>query len=266
MKNYDIYYNEFNPRMARVLRRLIGKGLIPNGIVDERSIVDIEPEELIGYKQVHMFAGIAGWVYALQLANWPQDIPVWTGSCPCQPFSILNVNRKGTNDEKDLWPVMFKLIRECKPEYVFGEQVKDAIQWGWLDRIYSNMEEINYKTGAVVLSASGVGAPQNRLRLFWLAYSGNRGQYETKPERYTKLDTKELGINARKTSGYFNHWADYDEIRCTDTRIRRIKPGIRLLVDGFPGNVDIMHGLGNAIVPQVAASFINAFMEYINLI
>lgn len=82
------YYNENDPKAAAWLRELINSGLIMAGDVDERSIEDVQPDDVAGYVRCHFFAGIGGWDYALQLAGWPDDRPVWTGSCPCGPFSI----------------------------------------------------------------------------------------------------------------------------------------------------------------------------------
>src|SRR4030095_3056253 len=81
------YYNEIDHAAAEWLRALIAAGLIPAGDVDERSIADVGPHDLAGYDQCHFFAGIGGWPYALRLAGWPDDRSVWTGSCPCPPFS-----------------------------------------------------------------------------------------------------------------------------------------------------------------------------------
>ena len=67
------YYNEHDPKAAAWLRALIAAGLIPPGTVDERSILDVKPEDLYDYTQCHFFAGIGGWSLALQLAGWPED-------------------------------------------------------------------------------------------------------------------------------------------------------------------------------------------------
>jgi DNA (cytosine-5)-methyltransferase 1 len=77
------YYNELDPFAAAWLRNLIAAGLIPQGEVDERSIEDVTPNDLAGFRQCHFFAGIGGWPLALRLAGWPDERPVWTGSCPC---------------------------------------------------------------------------------------------------------------------------------------------------------------------------------------
>ena len=119
------YYNEFDTKTAAWLRELISAKLIPAGDVDTRSIVDVSADELRGYTQCHFFAGIGGWSLALQLAGWPADKPVWSLSCPCQPFSTAGKGL-GAADERHLWPVAFNLIKECRPPVVFGEQVASS--------------------------------------------------------------------------------------------------------------------------------------------
>lgn len=160
------YYNEFDPNAAAWLRELIAGGLIPPGEVDERSITDVSADDLRGFTQCHFFAGIAGWSYALQLAGWDANHPVWTGSCPCQAFSTAG-KQKGFADERDLWSAFFNLIKKCRPEYIFGEQVENAIKHGWLDRVYRDMEAEGYSCGSVVLGAHSIGAPHQRQRLYW---------------------------------------------------------------------------------------------------
>lgn len=162
------YYNEIDPYAAKWLRNLIYAGLIPEGDVDERSIEDVKPAELRGYTQCHFFAGIAGWPLALQLAGIPADRPLWTGSCPCQPFSVAGKGA-GAADERHLWPAWFHLIRQCKPPIVFGEQVASAIRHGWLDLVSADLEAENYAVGSAVLGAHSVGAPHIRQRLYWVA-------------------------------------------------------------------------------------------------
>ncbi|NLT15575.1 MAG: DNA cytosine methyltransferase, partial [Clostridiales bacterium] len=123
------YYNDFDKKACAWLRELIKAGLIPDGVVDERSITDVKADELRGFTQCHFFAGIGGWSRALQIAGWGEDRPVWTGSCPCQPFSTAG-KQAGKSDERHLWPAFAKLIAECKPPVVFGEQVESAIKHG----------------------------------------------------------------------------------------------------------------------------------------
>jgi DNA (cytosine-5)-methyltransferase 1 len=80
------YYNENDAYCAEWIRGLIRAGHVTDGVVDDRSIVDVDPRDLVGFDRVHFFAGLALWDHALNLAGWG-DEPVWTGSCPCQPWS-----------------------------------------------------------------------------------------------------------------------------------------------------------------------------------
>ena len=162
------YYNEIDPYAAEWLRNLIAAVHIAPGDVDERDIREVEPDDLEGYTQCHFFAGIGGWSYALRLAGWPDERPVWTGSCPCQPFSAAG-KRAGTADARHLWPEFYRLIRERTPEHVIGEQVPGAIGHGWLDGVSADLEKEGYAVGSVVLGAHSLGAPHIRQRLWFVA-------------------------------------------------------------------------------------------------
>src|SRR5215472_15498904 len=133
------YYNEIDPFAAQWLRNLILAGHLPRGDVDTRSIKDVSPDDVRGYTHCHFFAGIGGWPYALQLAGWPDDAPVWTGSCPCQPFSCAG-KRRGKKDARHLWPQFRRLIAERHPAIVFGEQVASKAGRLWLAGIRADLE------------------------------------------------------------------------------------------------------------------------------
>jgi DNA (cytosine-5)-methyltransferase 1 len=163
------YYNEIDPFAAEWLRQLIKKGLIADGIVDERSIVDVESEDLGEFTQCHFFAGIGGWSRALRLASWPDSRPVWTGSPPCQPFSNAG-KQLGVFDERHLTPAWLDLIRARKPIVIFGEQVAAAVKKDfWLDDLQDALEREGYATGEIILPACGIGAPHLRQRLWIIA-------------------------------------------------------------------------------------------------
>lgn len=166
------YYNEIDPFAAQWLRNLIAGGHIAPGEVDERSIEDVTPDDLRGFTQCHFFAGIGVWSHSLRLAGWPDDKPVWTGSCPCQPFSAAGKG-DGFADERHLWPHFFHLISERRPEHVFGEQVAAGNANAWFDLVQADLEGMGYAFGLVPFAAAGVGAPHIRERAYWVANSNS---------------------------------------------------------------------------------------------
>jgi site-specific DNA-cytosine methylase len=180
------YYNEIDPYAAEWLRNLIDAGEIPAGVVDTRSIEDVRPDELAGFTQCHFFAGLGGWAYALKLAGWGTR-PVWTGSCPCQPFSAAGKGA-GFADERHLWPAWQHLIAQCRPSVIFGEQVDAAVKNGWWDLVASDAEAMGYAAAAAVIPASAAGAPHMRHRLWFVLSLGAT----TKRELEHRNDGKNL--------------------------------------------------------------------------
>ncbi len=281
------YYNEFDPKTAAWLRQLVKNGDIADGVVDERDVRDVEPKDLDGFTQCHFFAGIGVWSYALRRAGWSDDRPVWTASLPCQPFSAAG-KQKGKEDERHLLPHYIKLVRQCKPDVQFGEQVPGAVRHGWLDDLYDEMERENYAVGATVLTAAGAGLPHIRQRLYWVAHSNRMG------------DTKLPGLERHAWDGNNSHkqkWqhkeqtgsaaetgvcSGIDWLYCSEKRkYRPIKPGIKPVVDGAAKGVvhccdsiitpddsgealkQRIEGYGNAVVAPVAEKFISAYMEVV---
>jgi len=163
------YYNEIDPYAAQWLRNLIARNQIAPGDVDERDIRDVRPSDLRGYTQCHFFAGIGIWSLALRRAGWLDTRPVWTGSCPCQPFSAAGKGG-GFDDERHLWPDWHHLIRQCRPAELFGEQVAGKNGTAWFDLVSADMEADDYAIGAIIAPAAGFGAPQIRERQYWAAH------------------------------------------------------------------------------------------------
>lgn len=344
------YYNEFDEFACNWMASLADDGQIPAGKIDQRGIKDVTATDLAGFRQCHFFAGIGGWPLALRLAGWPEDREVWTGSCPCQPFSPAG-KRKGTADERHLWPEFRRLIAQCRPAVVFGEQVAGKDGRTWLSSVRTDLEALGYAVGAADLCAAGIGAPHIRQRLFWVAnrscdrwaegWSGDtenvrdklnpsgehvwlansaspsRSEHERKPWRRSSstendsVDQRDHGRMEHTASdgrqqwrpepdgrsiaggcfdggmadagheqqgrsagsGEAETWRSFSEftgcggvqwLPCRDGKARPTVPGVRLLAHGFPNRVGLLRGFGNAIVPQVAAEFIAAFMEAAN--
>ncbi|MEH8460927.1 DNA cytosine methyltransferase [Klebsiella pneumoniae] len=174
------YYNEIDPFAAQWLRNLIAAGHIAPGEVDERSIEDVTPDDLRGFTQCHFFAGIGVWSHSLRLAGWPDDRPVWTGSCPCQPFSAAGKG-DGFADERHLWPHFFHLIGERRPQHVFGEQVASGNANTWFDLVQADLEGVGYAFGIVPFTSAGIGAPHIRERAYWVAESAGEQHQKLLP-------------------------------------------------------------------------------------
>ena len=241
------------------------EGLITYGEIDDRSVRDVSPDDLRGFERVHLFAGIAGWDIALDMAGWKG--PAWTGSCPCQPFSAAG-KRMGGADERHLWPAFHRLVSECRPATVFGEQVASSDGRAWLSAVRDDLEAAGYAVGAADLCAAGIGAPHIRQRLFWVAHSADdyrRHLRATRPGGYRPAVAPCDGgtddaLAGRR--GAHDGWRDGVEwVRCIDGRSRPTQPGIRVLAHGVPSWRRLMRGFGNAIVPPLAADFVAAFRE-----
>lgn len=259
------YYNEIEPFAIEWLRELIKKGLIADGVVDERDIRDVEPNEIREFTQCHFFAGIGVWSYALGLAKWPEDKQVWTGSCPCQPFSAAG-KRGGLTDERHLWPAWQWLIRQCKPDVIFGEQVASKDGIAWLDIISTDLEGENYAVAPVVLAACGVGAPHIRKRLWFAAerleYTEGDGRLQRRTESIGgSLVGRRGSMRSESRRPVNGFWADAEWIYCRDKRHRPTKPGIFPLAHGIAGRVGKLRGAGNAIVAQAASEIISAYLD-----
>ena len=168
------YYNEFDPKAAEWLRELIKEGHLPDGDVDERDIQDVRPEELMGYTQCHFFAGIGGWPLALRIAGISTTTRLWTGSCPCQPFSAAGKGA-GADDERHLWPSWQWLIGQCKPDIVFGEQVASKAGREWFATVQTDLQNMGYAATAADICAAGVGAPHWRQRLWFVGIQHTPG-------------------------------------------------------------------------------------------
>jgi DNA (cytosine-5)-methyltransferase 1 len=292
------YYNEFDSKAAATLRELITEGLIAPGDVDERSIDDVRPADLRGYTQVHLFAGFGIWSLAFRLAGWPDSRPVWSASCPCQPFSAAGKGA-GFADERHLWPSAFWLLQHGKPAGVpvYGEQVASPDGMRWLDLVRADLETIGHACWSTVLASAGFGAPIIRQRSYWMGVervacsdggvAGN-GRIQRGGEHGFVADDGGFVRVAGSGDGFVSQsfgeaeardgagsagavdgaasgpgatngfWRDADWLLCRDDKWRPVEPGTFPLAHGYPERMGILRGAGNAISPQVAAAFIAA--------
>jgi DNA (cytosine-5)-methyltransferase 1 len=244
------WYNEIEPFAAETLRNLIKTGHIAPGVVDERSIEDVTPADLVGYTQCHFFAGIGVWSLALRRAGWPDDRHVWTGSCPCQPFSAAGKGA-GFADERHLWPSWHWLIAQRRPAVIVGEQVASRDADPWIDLVQDDLEGMGYAVGAIPFPASSVGAPIIRERIYFCASLPDRAR----PQRPIQpafagreaLASAWRAIERIHAEGIWQTWLS--------------ESGTPALVDGAPARIGRLRSVGNAINAEAARVFIEAVME-----
>ena len=244
-----VYYNEIDPKPAAWLRELIRQGHIAPGDVDERSIEDVRPTDLIGYDQCHFFAGIGVWSYALRCAGWPDDRPVWTGSCPCQPFSAAGKGG-GFDDERHLWPAFHWLIDQCDPAVVFGEQVAQEPEW--LGLVHRDLEALGRAVGAIPMEAACAGAATRRDR-FWFVSDTKGSETGSKKPKNSSREAFGRWTNGSSPLGGY--------VDLLGRRYRSPEPGICLLANGSSDDLELLRGYGNGLVAPAAQAFIEAYLE-----
>ena len=255
-------YSENDPRTAAWLSNLIAAGKLEPGRIDARDMRLLAPDEVPA--RAHFFAGIGGWPLALDMAGFPRAAEVWTGSCPCQPFSAAG-RKKGFDDDRHLWPDWFKLIRARRPALVLGEQVASPDGLRWLDAVLADLEGAGYACRAADLCAAGAGAPHIRQRLYFVAVAdGERleGLRLQLRERAARPALPEAGrggeADVAVPAGF---WDDAEWIACRDGKLRPVEPGTFPLAHGVPGRVVKLRGYGNAVCVPLAATFVKTVIE-----
>ena len=258
-------YNEIDPFAVQWLRALVAEGHVAPGVVEQTGVEHFRPRHVEHATQAHFFAGIGVWSHALRLAGWPDDRPVWTGSCPCQPFSAAG-SREGAVDARHLWPAWFALIRECRPPVIFGEQVASKAGRHWLDAVSADMETLGYAVGSADLCAAGVGAPHVRQRLFWVAITD--GGYSNRGADESVRKQEERTIDRRDSPNHLPDptWGADSAILSADGIWRPWSRSLddwipESLADGPTVRVGRLRGYGNTIVAPRAAKFVRCVME-----
>lgn len=219
-----------------------------------------------------------------------RTVKLITGGFPCQPFSTAG-NQKGKDDDRYLWPEMFRVIQELKPTWVVGENVTGIINMA-LEDICSQMESEGFEVQPVTIPACAVGANHRRERVFIIAYSNNnrcnsrehnreRGQIYNKLHRYnteTFKERKELQFIPGKicsdvpnTTGerlegteFFGAFAGdrkFLKSFTTDCDWWESEPGMVRVANGISAQVDRIKGLGNAVVPQQVYPILQAIVD-----
>jgi DNA (cytosine-5)-methyltransferase 1 len=222
-------------------------------------------------------------------------IDVITGGYPCQPFSNAG-KRKGAEDDRHLWPIMFEIIKQQRPSIIIAENVTGHVTMG-LDKVLADLESEGYTAAPVVIPACAVDAQHRRDRVWIIAHAKSERvrahastQAPAKKER-TKLlkkngealsddyhkvcatlaDSNSERIQGSKEAGNIKSERAQSEkhaLRCSCTRDWQpwpTEPGVDRVADGIPDRVDRIRSLGNSVVPQLVAKIGNAiYSEYLS--
>jgi len=219
-------------------------------------------------------------------------VTLLTGGFPCQPFSVAGKQR-GKDDNRYLWPEMLRVIQEAKPTWIIGENVAGIVNLA-LDQVCADLEGQGYEVEPIIIPACAVDAPHRRDRVWIMANStgGKRGGLQDKSRTQGAQGGDQLPRDTSGLSGKLcaEDVADSQSFGIQGQRPSRIEkpqthgfssipmrqgerseqaqwlpePNVDRVVDGLPNRVGRIRGLGNAIVPQVAAGIIrciNKVME-----
>ena len=210
-------------------------------------------------------------------------IDIITGGYPCQPFSVAG-SQRGEKDKRHLWPEMFRLVKECKPTWVIGENVSGHIKLG-LDTVLQDLESEGYTVRAFSISASSVGANHQRERVWIIAYANMENTRQHGRRIESTWNTESIGsgtseetqwsTNSNKINGSGEGATLVGE--SSDTNSQRLQgrrpeqqlrkdeterptswdgwwefePDVGRVANGIPKRVDRLKGLGNSLVPAI---------------
>jgi DNA (cytosine-5)-methyltransferase 1 len=227
--------------------------------------------------------------------KYANQIDVLTGGFPCQPYSAAG-KRLGKEDERHLWPEMLRAIREIAPRYVVGENVRGLTSWNGglvFDEVCTELENIGYQVAPYLIPASGVNAPHQRERIWFIAYRYANG-FDQRHGEY-EIHTSQTGINALDdVNANVMHANDQGLERGKNNRSsKKLRPqskkqftrSIRTSWENFPtqsplcgGNdgvpseldgitvskwrIESIKAYGNAVCPQVVLQLFKAIEAY----
>jgi DNA (cytosine-5)-methyltransferase 1 len=218
----------------------------------------------------------------LSLTSGSNRIDLLTGGFPCQPFSCAG-KRKGKEDNRFLWPEMFRVIQEIRPRWVIAENVAGIVRME-LDNCISDLEGEGYSTQAVIIPACAVNAPHRRDRV-WIVANNSEQRLERSISKRTSCtkglpskcgqDVADSFINSERTThtqGSNGRRSDsqQDNGNCMGNDFGNgsqtfgwwsTEPDVGRVAHGVPNRVDRLKSLGNAIVPQVAYQIMKAIKE-----
>jgi len=212
------------------------------------------------------------------------DIRLICGGYPCQPFSLAG-ERRGAEDDRHLWPEMFRLVQELRPDWVIGENVAGHVTMG-IDQVLTDLENEGYTARPFIIPACAVDAPHRRDRVWVVAHANSNSKSngtinEQRMVANTKCgsrwdsesiigrqkDKTKWAQNANPTTGSSQNVAYANGTQCqrngSTIRTRteysdlssssrwKPEPSVGRVAHGVPNRTHRLKQLGNAVVPQV---------------
>ena len=222
--------------------------------------------------------------------HWP-DVPIYedireldgneitadviTGGYPCQPFSQAG-KRRGEEDDRHLWPEMYRLIKIVRPRWVIAENVAGHISMG-LDTVLSDLEAEDYTCWTFVIPACAIDAKHRRDRVWIVGYSKNmqrNGEHDNATESKRQISKFRAASSEKVISNTANngsHRKKRDEAEQGGNQsIDRLfigrntwatEPNVGRVAHGVSNRVDRLKSLGNAAIPQIPEIIGRAIME-----
>jgi DNA (cytosine-5)-methyltransferase 1 len=160
--------------------------------------------------------------------NWNklEPIDILTAGYPCQPFSVAG-SRKGSEDDRHLWPYIKQAISILRPNYVVLENVRGHLSLGFKE-VLADLTEIGYDAQWQVVRASDVGAPHQRARLFVVAYPYSTGLQRQGEQRYTVAECSTINSSTQHES----HYGQMQKLR------QRFTPRSQMHMQAVPNTLD----------------------------
>ena len=260
-------------------------GLEASGGFETVAFCDIDqyPRQVLQkhWPHVKQYEDIKELNYERLKADGLLPIDIITGGYPCQPFSVAG-RKKGEDDPRHLWPEYFRLVKECRPTWVIGENVSGHIKLG-LDTVISDLESEDYTVRPFSISASSIGANHQRERVWIVANSRRpRGPWselreenenETRKEnanqfeRSSSTSSSSADTNGKGSQRYGSEYQlrkSQEERKTSWSRWWEFEPNVGRVAYGIPKRVDRLKSLGNSLVPQIPYYIGKTILEVMN--
>ena len=265
-------------------------GLEATGGFETVAFCDIEefPRKVLQkhWPDVKQYKDIKELTYEKLKADGIGPIDIITGGYPCQPFSVAG-RKKGEEDPRHLWPEYFRLVKECRPTWVIGENVSGHLKLG-LDTVLQDLESEGYAVRPFSISASSVGANHQRERV-WIVANSRRTQRQgskLREKNENEIGEENANLTQRSSSASAADVADtksssrhVHEVDTGDGELETqevfgdgsgfsgesswwaVEPDVGRVAHGIPDRVDRLKAIGNSLVPTIPYHIGTAILE-----